>query len=358
MLDIITVESMEELSDINDKRILDLRCTREIEDTFKRIVEWEEKAFRDKESLEFMKKIDGAVRQGDYGVVTRFGKSCITCLSTGCKLGLLLLYYRNEKRPHIITQFEAAGDNVWNCLRKDYGVELYMLRLDAYRGLSENYCSDMEDARIIIDGILFSEKKKDIREKYDRYIEEQFIVTKEKEEQAYSKYADSKERVLRRYLQEEMTLEALYDAIAKKGEVPANDCPKGYRVINYCTEIPAHYIFRRLPLWIMGRKGLEYEFRKTISVKYPTLLELLADDIINKYEYEHDYNFYRLMYDEYFVLVLNDEERCKVSEYPEKTLYGVLCNSEEKLVTIYSKRQAVEKFHEMMAAVKEMKFIE
>ena len=49
-------------------------------------------AFWEEEALQFMKDIDTAKRQGDYGVVTDFGESCITCFSTGCKFGLLVLY--------------------------------------------------------------------------------------------------------------------------------------------------------------------------------------------------------------------------------------------------------------------------
>ena len=74
------------------KETVFLTKTMEVEREFLRIFSRDRNAFRDADCLALMQDIDSAKRQGDYGVVTPFGESSISCLSTGCKFGLIVLY--------------------------------------------------------------------------------------------------------------------------------------------------------------------------------------------------------------------------------------------------------------------------
>ena len=71
--------------------VIYLTNTEEVERQFVQILNDYRDAFWEEEALQFMKDVDTAKRQGDYGVVTDFGESCITCLSTGCKFGLCMM---------------------------------------------------------------------------------------------------------------------------------------------------------------------------------------------------------------------------------------------------------------------------
>ena len=86
---------MKEMKDFYSyKNKVFLLRTADVEKKFVEVLNLHKDAFWDEKSLELMKNIDTAKRQGDYGVVTDIGESCITCLSTGCKFGLLVLYYQ------------------------------------------------------------------------------------------------------------------------------------------------------------------------------------------------------------------------------------------------------------------------
>ena len=92
------------------KETVFLTKTMEVEREFLRIFSRDRNAFRDADCLALMQDIDSAKRQGDYGVVTPFGESSISCLSTGCKFGLIVLYYEKKGPAKLITEFGAAGD--------------------------------------------------------------------------------------------------------------------------------------------------------------------------------------------------------------------------------------------------------
>ena len=123
MINIITVESNIEFIKKFDRWIF-FNSTEVVEATFRRIIERYSNAFKDEMSIKMMKEIDNAVRVGAYGVRTPIGKSCITCLSSGCKLGLLLWYYKDNDIA-ILTHLSRAGNNVWRFIAENFDVSLY-----------------------------------------------------------------------------------------------------------------------------------------------------------------------------------------------------------------------------------------
>ena len=71
--------------------------------------------FRDEESLRVITELDKATLvDGEwYAMVTPFGKTCLSALSSGAKYALTVI--ENSKHG-IYTEFSVVGDNVWKLL--------------------------------------------------------------------------------------------------------------------------------------------------------------------------------------------------------------------------------------------------
>ena len=149
-----------------------------------------------------------------------------------------------------------------------------------------------------------------------------------------------------------MTLKEFISSIDPKFDRDEYDFD--YRVVNYCSVIPNSFTYRKHPIWYVGVKDSKYEFFIDLSVKYPSFLELFVDDIIYGYDWEDGEQVYLSQsYDKYFALVINDEERCIIREYPSNALFGVLVNVKSKTVELFDSRQAVHKFHEFYIKTEE-----
>ena len=346
MINIITVESNAEFIKKFDKWIF-LNSKEAVEDEFRKIVEWHSTAFKDEMSIKMMKEIDNAVRVGAYGVRTPIGKSCITCLSSGCKLGLLLWYYKDIDIP-ILTNLSRAGNNVWQFIAENFDVSFYTEEYDFYR-----LCDFNID--ITIDGVLYKKEEKNFSALFDLYLrkeDEPYKITKERELDAYNRFSSGIQHDMYRDLKEEMTLKEFISSIDPKFDRDEYDFD--YRVVNYCSVIPNSFTYRKHPIWFVGVKDSKYEFFIDLSVKYPSFLELFVDDIIYGYDWEDGEQVYLSQsYDKYFALVINDEERCIIREYPSNALFGVLVNAKSKTVELYDSRQAVHKFHEFYIKTEE-----
>lgn len=344
MVNIICVEDEEEFEKKHN-RYLKLTDKGSIEDEYRRIVESDDTAFKDEMSLKMMKEIDCAVRIGAYGVRTQMGKSCITCLSTGCKLGLVLWYY-HDKDIDIMTGLGRAGTNVWQFISKNFDITISMTG-------DEIDPSNAKDVDLTVDGILYSNDMKGL---FDLYFEEEekiYNLTKEKELEAYLQFASENSGKIYRRLKEELPMKEFVYSMRRNDSREFEDYDLDYHVVNYYAAPLGDYTYRKLPIWFVGRKGSEYEYFETISVKYPTFLELFVYDIVYGDEWEdREQIYYSQMYDEFYALVLEAPERCIVSQYPEQAVFGVYCNPTEKMVTIYDKRQAVEQFHEWYVKTK------
>ncbi len=118
---------MKEMKDFYSyKNKVFLLRTADVEKEFVEVLNLHKDAFWDEKSLELMKNIDTAKRQGDYGVVTDIGESCITCLSTGCKFGLLVLYYQKYPKVKILVREYVVGRNVWRWLAEHGDFTFYL----------------------------------------------------------------------------------------------------------------------------------------------------------------------------------------------------------------------------------------
>lgn len=343
MINIITVESNAEFIRKFDRRLF-LNSKEAVEDEFRKIVEWHSTAFKDEMSIKMMKEIDNAVRVGSYGVRTPIGKSCITCLSSGCKLGLLLWYYKDIDTP-ILTNLSRAGNNVWQFIAENFDVNFYTVAGDFHR-----LCDMSVD--ITVDGVLYTKENFfDLVKLEWKKEDESYRVTKEKELDAYNHFLQGNSMIYRS-LKEEMTLKEFISSIDPKFDRDEYDF--NYKVVNYCSVIPNSFTYRKHPIWFVGVKDSKYEFFIDLSVKYPSFLELFVDDIVYGYDLEDGEQVYLSQsYDKYFALVINDEERCIIREYPSNALFGVLVNVRSKTVELFDSRQAVHKFHEFYIKTEE-----
>lgn len=148
-------------------------------------------------------------------------------------------------------------------------------------------------------------------------------------------------------------MEEFVCSMLRDGIIEYEDYDLDYHVVNYYATPLTEYTYRKLPIWFVGRKGAKYEHFKKLSSKYPSFLEILICDIVHGYIWENGEEvYYSGMYEEYYALVMEEEERCIVSEYPKLAVFGVHCNPAEKRVTVYDKRQAVDMFHEWYGKTK------
>ena len=83
--------------------------------------------------LSIMKEIDHAERIDTIVVKTHIGTAPLTCLSTGCKFGLLVNYY-NQLGRNIIANWGSAGGNVF---------EFLFLTFEPPAHLMEEFCEDL-----------------------------------------------------------------------------------------------------------------------------------------------------------------------------------------------------------------------
>lgn len=347
MISITTLENTTEFYRKFSSRHLILTNKDSVEDEFKRIVEWHSNAFKDEVSVKMMQEIDNAVRVGAYGVKTHIGKSCITCLSSGCKLGLLLNYYKNEDIP-ILTSLSRAGDNVWQFIEENFDVSFYTTDFDFYR-----LCDFNVD--ITIDGVLYKKEEKNFSALFDLYLskeDEPYKITKERELEAYNSFASHQEDIIKRDLKEEISLKDFVLSIKPDYDLEMYDLD--YKLINYCSLLPDDFTYRKHPIWFVGRKGSEYQFFTDLTVKYPDFFEFFIESILYAYDIgDREPIYYLNEYDEFFALALDGEERCEVRTYTENVLFGVLVNVKDKVVTLYDKYQATQLFHNFYAKVKE-----
>lgn len=326
-----------------DKYVMLLSNKDSVEREYKQLIEWDNKVFKDEMSLKIMGAIDNAERVGAYGVRTPIGKSCITCLSSGCKLALLLWHYRDSERVVIVTKFSRAGNNVWEFIAENFDINIVMLK--------EEFLVPYDlKIDLTLDGVLYSGENghRDLFFLRSELEDEPYKITKEKELDAYNKYIKHRnERYFYRQLKEELPLKDFISGL--KSDKVYSDFEEflslDYTVINYLPIIQNDLGYRRLPIWFLRPVDGDYKLHCECSVKYPKFLELILYDIVDSGICKDA--------DTYFVLVPEGEERCKIDEYPQNTKFGVLIERQKKQITIYDSYQAVKKFHELYLLTKD-----
>ena len=358
---VVSREKIMKLKTISHKDVLYVGMylidTESVEREFQRVVNWHKDAFWDEKSIEFMNVIDHAKRQGDYGVVTPIGESCITCLSTGCKFGLLVLYYTAPNfNVKLIVDYYVAGENVWEWLTSNLDATLYIFQ--------ENLCVSLtnhKNLNIEHDGVLY--EVGDDFEALDMIIDCEAIpytMTKESEAQAYEEYerhSKYNKDVYFNCVVEEMLIDDFvqyfsdFEYYLENINVDEQLRRKvdGYNIDVYCNYLPQELPCRRHPIYICGeKKNGQIVSSKVNSVKYPTFLELFFYDVWDGgYYKEQERRAFHEEYVRWFALVLDGDERCLIRNYPKETLFGIEVDKKCAYITIYDSATAIKKFHEL-----------
>ena len=258
------------------QQILYLQETYDVERKFMSILEWEKDAFWDEDSLQLMKEIDGAVRCESYGVVTPIGASCISCLSTGCKFGLIVLHHIKKKySTKIVVNYWVAGENVWEWLMAHTDATLYILEEDF----------DIYFIKTKYDNLKIRYRKKwynssdsKVWEIASKCQDKPYILTKETENQAYERHCRLADKEIFCDIKEEIYLDKFLERFGKNEYFPWDeqwDEVKDYKVINYCNYIPIKFLHKKHPLYVCGTKSGEMEIFHELTVKYPEFWEVL-----------------------------------------------------------------------------------
>ena len=139
MLNIITYDGTnpKEFMKYRERGYIDLTDTRTIEDGFNSLFNkmlWKEDEgwwdgpgprLHDPFDIAIMKEIDCAERCDLLVVKTHIGTAPLTCLSTGCKFGLLVNYWTKEGCK-IVASWDSAGENVFEFLGRELDITIYM----------------------------------------------------------------------------------------------------------------------------------------------------------------------------------------------------------------------------------------
>ncbi|MGN0483018.1 MAG: hypothetical protein ACI4HI_05665, partial [Lachnospiraceae bacterium] len=59
-------------------------------------------------------------------------------------------------------------------------------------------------------------------------------------------------------------------------------------------------------------------------------------------------------YEEYFMVVLNDGEYPRFTDYTEHIMFGAVCRPEQKEIEIFTENQTIEMFHALLQKSKEL----
>lgn len=346
-------------------RAVFLRDTEAVEREFLSILNFRREAFRDEDSLALMEAIDSAKRQGDYGVVTPFGESCITCLSTGCKFGLLMLYYRKYKQVKPIVQLDEIGSNVWKWLSEHADCKVYTYDKEELWQVEL-----LKHAELLYEDHTYQSRSNELSDMVNKLMDDPYTMTRESEEKAYERAKKMRDEEVFIPLKETIGIEEFISRFPESGQyfTKKEDCEWGeedwdweeqrenefrdFTVINYCSSLPVELPCYKHPLCICGTKGKEVTFSWGRSVKDPLFLELLFYDVLDaswwsEKEGNSVQEWCKDLFDSWFVLVINSDRTCRVEDYAKLAMFGFEVEKEKRQVTIYKKEQAVERFHEL-----------
>lgn len=360
MINIIKKQNMEEKSNRMDMRWVG----EHVEEPFKELVKKNSEIFRDEKSLAIMEAIDGASRTGEFGVVTPLGKSCITCLSSGCKAGLLMMYYNSVEIIPVVSSY-IAGDNVWKWLNDNTGITLAAgleseIHLKQLRG---EKTLDLWHEHIEED----SEAKEVTPEKeavaYEKYIAagggcNNRLVMAVEEHVSYPEFSKRFEKDYS-YLLETDDEESLpdddvfiddYDFEEKRLWRMAQE----YTVINRIPSMSREANCRKLPVfWFWDHEG-EPQMSQTLTVKYPDVTEILYPEFMEGfYCYDRERNVLPAEMDngKLTAVIFDTEEVFYSNNYYRWIWFAVTADMEAKTLTLYDKEEAIEIFHKKMQEI-------
>lgn len=134
---------------------------------------------------------------------------------------------------------------------------------------------------------------------------------------------------------------------------------QGIMAINHNPDFYDIIPYRYVPMYVCARKGNDYTFIDTNSNKIPDAYELftfVSNGHCLHYTYDREEDMRQMSAhveaDEWFALVFDAEEGCRVTSYYKWAHFGMSVRPGKKEVEFYSANQAIEIFHELFGKCK------
>lgn len=325
----------------------------QIEREFLRIVESDSPsgpAFWDEDSLQMMKDYDGAVRDGDYGILLPEGKRCICALSLECQAALVVLYASRNYRKLSLRLNPGLIDLdtwVWLAEHTDFKllIPLSLMEQEEYPDVVDMLFTLIRETDVALEGTEYfagveegyMHLRKCVSEQFDWF----YGLSPEAEANAFESYQKYHLRyTVMCYPKETLSMEqflAYFDGAvtAKYREYPELF---DFQVLNTCSSFDQGWENNVLLMYVVGKKGEHCELSLSSGIGKSTILHLL----------ENCYVEYKNQYDQMYILMkpLLDEVRISSSIY-DRELMGIFLDLQNQKLEFHHKDQAVFAFHEM-----------
>lgn len=270
--------------------------------------------------ITIMKEIDGAERLELQVVRTEIGMAPLTCLSTGCKFGLLVNYY-SSLECKIVAEWGVADEKVFELIGRELNMTIYMDRSKMIDYLVPIYCR--KPGNILIDGerhFRVFELKKDI-----------CTVTSQKLKIANKSILGRMDEMLHIPLCMSCGCKGMDKIIGEVGyrtlseEAEEKDFIKELTFNIRTNEIIKKSIFKYPILWVFKKKGEKYEFNLGTGYKYPDIIDSILE--VDSY-YRKD-----MLADEVFMVVFEMADHILINfEYSKDIAYSIVYNPKERVM--------------------------
>jgi len=286
--------------------------------------------------LMLMKEIDHADRRDLLVVKTDIGTAPLTCLSTGCKFGLLVNYWTQKGRK-IVASWGSAGENVFELLGRELDITIYMDKRDLLY-----YYISWDLKNIVIDGEDISEFEG------SAIMNELGTVTTEKLKKAHRRMSYERSYIVRFPLSMQCDYQELNSYIGLL-------CSNMRTLEDYIEDFPflqeLHYNIRTTEInvdtgdkyptiWTFRKINNSYKFTLDTIYKYPNFIDILceAEDI-----YQADTEM-----EEVFMVVFDTSGMVLINrEYPEYMAYSLVYKPQNKEMNVIGVSETIEKLEEI-----------
>lgn len=331
MFNIITMTEENKLKLYREYQVIDLTSKDRIERQFvsevsmATFIDDEFSTFHDELSLKLMIDIDTAKYIGIWDIETNLGKTCISSLSTGCKLGLLLLHFRRHKKCLVKTSWCRAGNNVWQWfINNDIDITFISDEesiASCYPRITNantnDYCS------IFVDGVECS-----IGDAWDKH----------------DALFDIDTDVFMKQVEEYRKNHKMYHTVSGKFyDVFGNDIKDSlkdelistvtnWNVRNHCSEIDKDLTWEYPVMWDYNPTSKEDKLFKGYIYKYPSFDDVVAKAIERACECKRWY----------MITVFNAPGKMLCREAFKNVSFCVVANSLDKTVEVHNREETID----------------
>lgn len=333
----LQIRIVDELPYSNDRHFIHLETPDEIALRFlDRISMDVEDAFRDPLSLQIMEELDHSHPGEGYTLITKMGTCCITSIASGFKLALLIAYYRNSQRARIVTDIFRTSINVWKWIGEHIDAEIYLLKEDFLIRGGASYCLYELDncpfVKVSCDDEIITD--------FHKWESDVLRFSKEREAEIYRKHFPEHKDLFPPEKKADMSVQEFLEYLSNEIDEPDyySDLLE-YRVTvsESVHTIRNDYIMKYPTVYAVRRLGETYTLAQIHVVKYPNLLEALADIACESAKAE---------WEEQLVVFMDRSEKDIWQDYIDCITWGMRMDRAAKRMTFLDRDTATAQFHE------------